>query len=227
MPLTIKNLSSIPPSLGMGKNSNAVSSVGKLVEPASTSISHPGGDPLQGTTSVTHSGGLPVSGLTSIGRVNQTNSGATTSINRTASANDENQSLSQEEMDERRYRYVQQLAKAKKARQVQEPDAYDLNLKTGGGFRTRGFRSVRRKLSRLYKQAPLTYKNLSVSDRQYFADLVKEHSSKVRAGVGLVKAVRRKMGYQLEKDRKARVISKYDKADFKKIVDEMKPKKYD
>lgn len=228
MSLTINNLSSLSSTPSVGKKINAVSSVGKLVEPASTSIAHAGGVSLQGTTSITHSGDVLASGVTSISHVNQTaGGGATTSISRPPATDEEIKSLSQEEMDERRYNYVQRLAKERRVKQVQSPDKYELNLKTGGSFRTKGFRSVRRKLSRLYKQAPLTYKNLSASDRQYFADLVKEHANKVRTGVGFGKSVRRKIGYQLEKDRKAGVISKYDKADFKKIIEDTKPQKYD
>lgn len=228
MSLTINNLSSLPSTPSVGKKINAVSSVGKLTEAASTSIAHPGGVALSGTTSITHSGDALASGVTSISHINQTaGGGATTSISRPLATDEDIKSLSQEEMDERRYNYVQRLARERKAKQVQGSDQYELNLKTGGSFRTKGFKSIRRKLSRLYKEAPVTYKNLSVSDRQYFADLVKEHASKVRTGVGFGKSVRRKIGYQLEKDRKAGVISKYDKADFKKIIEDAKPQKYD
>ena len=154
---------------------------------------------------------------------------ATTSINRPSSSQDDidEDALYNEGADRRRHNYIRGLMKEKhEAEQEAEqaavrPSKYNIKIRSGGGLRTTGKKSIRRKLSELYRSAPSTYKNISMSDRKYFAGVVGSHSKKVRAGVGYGKQVRKKMKRQFNRDRKAGVISKPDYKDMKRMVDNL------
>lgn len=132
-----------------------------------------------------------------------------------------------DKVDETRYNYIRRLVQARKEkvqpeRVVGQVGANDLRVRTGGGFRTWGAKSLRRQLSKLYKQAPSTYKNISMADRKYFAGLVKEHGKAVRVGKGFSAPVRRSLKRQVNRDwKKSHVISKQDAQDFKKIINNL------
>ena len=163
--------------------------------------------------------------VTSINRINTTLSQPTDSVSHIGEKNLQDVGVgdNQNEMDDKRYEYIRRLAINRKKEKEEEgqKSIYDIGVKTGGGFRTRSFRSIKRRLNRLYYTAPSTFKNIDKDDRKYIADKIQEHAKKVRIGVGFGRQVRRKMKREIEKDRQRGVISKADSQDMKKIVDNL------
>lgn len=206
-----KDLGSIKSSINAGHAQNfSVSRLNtrKDIDDAKVSVAEVG-NRQKTTTSVNRVGGLATSISTSVAHVGVT-------------SNPEN--YNQNEADDKRYGYIRRLAMDKKKEREEteaQSNVYDLGLKTGGSFRTRGLGSIKRKLNRLYSSAPVTFKNIDKDDRKYLADVVGEHAKKVRVGVGFGQSVRKKMKIKIEKDRQKGIISKADSQDMKKIVDNL------
>jgi hypothetical protein len=167
----------------------------------STSISHPGQSGIVATTSIFHPG------------INQGSEDG----------------LSDAERDERRYEMARQhLMKARKEREAKAaaaaaptPDVFDLGFKTGSGFRIHGKYGLLRKMHHLKKTKPLAYKHWDKEDEKYLAGLVKPHLQGVSRGTSIGYAMRRKMKYQIERDRRAGKIDVYTSRDMKKIVNDL------
>lgn len=221
MSLDLKNFS-IRPNSGVGKAQDFSSvSLGKeSIKNAKISVSQ--NNNSRPSVSVFHPGGA---GSGAVSSINSAVNSPVTSINNPVT--DENTEEYNKLADDRRYNYMRRLMKWKREneggeRQVGQVGPHDLKLRTGAGFRTTGMKSIRRQLSRLYKQAPATYRNLSVADRKYFAGLVSEHAGKVRLGKGISAPVRRKLKRQVNKDWKYNhIISKPDVNDFKKLINNL------
>lgn len=163
--------------------------------------------------------------VTSISRVNDYISKPTGSISHvdTNVSPDQVTNFDQNEADDKRYEYIRRLAiERRKERELAgEKNIYDLGVRTGAGFRTKGLSSIKRRLDRLYTQAPSTFKNIDKEDRKYFAGVVGEHAKKVRVGVGFGNAIKKKMKFKIEKDKQKGIISKADSDDMKKMVDNL------
>lgn len=206
-----KDLGSIKSSINAGHAQNfSVSRLNtrKDIDNAKVSVAQVG-NKQKPTTSVNRVGSLATSASTSVAHMGVEN-------------NPEN--YNQNEADDKRYDYIRRLAmdKNKEREEIEgQNNVYDIGVKTGGGFRTRGLSSVKRKLNRLYYSAPTTFKNIDKEDRKYIADKIGEHSKKVRIGVGFGRQVRKKMKREIEKDRQKGIISKVDSQDMKKIVDNL------
>ena len=168
----------------------------------------------------------------SVFRIGQDNSRPISSINRLGQQNQNDDYESQEEMDERRYNYIRRLIRKRKAKEKEEAlkeainsnnqsDRYSLGLKTGGGFRTKGKLSLKRKLLKLRKKDPLTYKNLSKRDMDYLQNVIKSHAKAVSRGVGFNRISRKQMKMKIERDRRKGIISKADSIDMKNIIDNL------
>lgn len=209
-----KDLGSIKSSINAGHAQNfSVSRLNtrKEIDEAKVSVSKVGHNPDH---------------VTSINRVNVTLSRPTDSISHIGEDNLQGVGTSEDQnkMDDKRYEYVRRLAVARrKEAELAEgtKDVYDLGIKTGGSFRTRGINSIKRKLNRLYYNAPTTFKNIDKEDRKYFADVVGEHAKKVRVGVGFGRQVKKKMKLKIERDRQKGVISKADSQDMKKMINDL------
>lgn len=168
------------------------------------------------TTSVSHSGSVQA---------------ATTSISHPGAIVNEGDKLSDEQRDEIRYnlaqrhlmakRKEQEAEEAAKMAQANEHDVFDLGFKTGRGFRTHGKYGLLRKMYHLRKTKPLAYKHWDHEDRVYLKDLVKPHLTNVSRGTSIGYALRRKMKYQVERDRRAGKIDVYTSRDIKKIINDL------
>lgn len=206
-----KNLGSIKSSFNTGHAQNfSVSrlNTSKDIDNAKVSVAEVGNRPKP-TTSVNRVGGLATSVSTSVAHVG-------------VNSNPEN--YNQNEADDKRYDYIRRLAMDKKKEREEneaQSNVYDLGIKTGGSFRTRGINSIKRKLNRLYSSAPTTFKNIDKEDRKYIADKIGEHANKVRVGVGFGRQVKKKMKREIKKDRQKGIINKVDSQDMKKIVDNL------
>lgn len=145
----------------------------------------------------------------------------------------------QDAMDNARYGYVRGLIKK---RQVKEAEAaetsakpavssskpatsskFKLKLGTGvtfsrslprGGFE----RTMRHMRSRDYKT---TFRNLSKENVKFFGDLVQKHAAHRATGSGYNWRDRRKMNEEVWRAWKKGEISKEDRRDFKKIIEEL------
>ncbi len=208
-----KNLASIKSSINAGHAQNfSVSQLNtrKDIDEAKVSITEVG-DNKKATTSVS--------------RVNDYISKPTDSVAHLGENVPQNQvtNFDQNEADDKRYEYVRRLAveRRKEREAAEEKSVYDLGVRTGVGFRTKGSSGIKRRLDRLYREAPTTFKNISSTDRKYFAGVVGEHAKKVRVGSGFSTPVRKKMKIKIEKDRQKGIISKADSDDMKKMVDNL------
>jgi len=166
---------------------------------------------------------------TSVSHLGQTGTVATTSIFHPGREVAEG-GLSDTERDERRYELGRaHLMKARKEREekaaaeaaVPAHDVFDLGFKTGKGFRVHGKYGLLRKMYHLRKIKPLPFKHWDKEDRRYLVDLVKPHLQGVSRGTSIGYAMRRKMKYQIERDRRAGKIDVYTSRDMKKIVNDL------
>lgn len=180
--------------------------------------------------SATREAGTSNSGpSTSISHLGSGGMAATTSISHPGQMRNE-AGLSDDERDDRRYEMARHNLMAKrKEREAEaaalaaEPahDIFDLGFKTGKGFRTHGKYGLLRKMYHLRKTKPLPFKHWDKEDRRYLVDLVKPHLQGVSRGTSIGYAIRRKMKYKIERDRRAGKIDVYTSRDMKKIVNDL------
>jgi len=128
--------------------------------------------------------------------------------------------------DRLRYAHIRGMMKEKQAeeaaaRQQPVPSKYDVGVKTGGGFRVKGRMGVKRRLEKMRKYKPATYKNISNKDIKYFEDLIKPHTKAVSRGTGIGRISRRDMKLKVERDRRKGIVSWEDAKDMKKMVDNL------
>ncbi|HBU06981.1 MAG TPA: hypothetical protein DEB09_02765 [Candidatus Magasanikbacteria bacterium] len=162
----------------------------------------------------------------SISRVNNNDSRPTTSVNRMAVAQVEAEDVYSQEADDRRYNYVRRLIKARQEKAVEKVvkeggSAYDFSVHTGKGFRLHGRHGLMRKIYKMKKENPLAYKHWGDTEKKYLADMLKKHVEGVSRGTSIGYAMRRRMKYQIDQDRKSHKINIYAAKDMKKIVDEL------
>lgn len=175
-------------------NQVARAKAGKEYSPGTTSISHVGEEKRK-ATSTAHSAGT---------------------TKRSVSDEEEYDEV----RDRIRYQHIREMAKAKRDA-AGEQSVYDVGIKTGGDFRTRGRKSIKRRLANLYKTAPASYKNISKKDREYFQGVVGKNAKKVSTGSGYSRLAKRRMKLKFEQDRRKGVISYEDAKDMKRMVDQM------
>ncbi len=155
----------------------------------------------------------------SIFRVGSLNTPASTSVYHPGTSISSATSDTDEARDRQRYKHIQQMMQQKReAAEVSSSDIPGGPVKTGGGFRRKPFhkRLVRMKLAK-----PSSYKNLSLKDIKYFENIVVPHAKLGRAGVGFGRIVRRNIKRKIWEDYKAGVISKEDRKDMKKLIEQL------
>jgi len=128
--------------------------------------------------------------------------------------------------DRIRYAHIRGMMKQKQAqeeaaKQQQTPSKYEVGVKTGGGFRTKGKRTFVSKIKSLRRTKPVTYKNISNKDIDYFVNLVKPHATIPRSGSPIGRVARSKMKLKIEQDRREGKISLDDAKDMKKMIDNL------
>ncbi|MBT3538837.1 hypothetical protein HOF40_04970 [Candidatus Parcubacteria bacterium] len=180
---------------------------------------------------------------TSIGRVIRKESGssATTSIGRVGGENKKSTSVfhdgsearsvydddqADEVRDRLRYQHIRQVIKDRKASEAaaavdNQVSKYNVGVKTGGAFKTKGRGNFSKKLKNLRRKSPASFKSLSNKDIEYFTNVVSPHAKGVKSGTGISRSVRTGMKRQLERDRRSGKISSTDSGSFKKMVDNL------
>ena len=180
---------------------------------------------------------------TSIGRVIRKESGssATTSIGRVGGENKKSTSVFHdgsearsvydddqvdEVRDRLRYQHIRQVIKDRKAAEAaaavdNQVSKYNVGVKTGGAFKTKGKGTFAAKLKKIRRVNPASFKNLSNKDIEYFSNVVSPHAKSVRSGTGISRSTRTSMKNKLERDRRSGKISSTDSGSFKKMVDNL------
>ncbi len=191
------------------------------IKKAKTSMSRAMGESTKISTSIFHPGGASQKASTSVSR---------------SAVIDESLSrgqMSEEERDDLRYNYIRRMTKARQAREEEsvknkkistgsdKKTQTDISLGTGSGFKTKGKKGVVKQLAKLARNKPLSYKNISKKDSEYFNEVIKPHAKAVGRSSGFGRSTRTSMKQQIEVDRRAGKISSKDASDFKHMIDQL------
>ena len=95
----------------------------------------------------------------------------------------------------------------------------EIPVQTGAGCNTKKFN---KKLMRVIRSKPGSYRHISMEDRKYFSGLVKKYAKRRKAGHGFSYKTRRHMRAEVDKQWRSHKISKDDRKTMRKWVDQMK-----
>lgn len=192
-----------------GSNRSISSALGETRAVASSSVSHEANSAQMGSTSIFHPAGFGQGGTTSISHV----------MNGDLSAQNSDDAMRDNVLDDMRYRYMRkQMRERQENSETREQQVLG---KSGTGKSYGTTKKFVRRLNTMVRSMPAKYKNLSVKDRKYFTDMVKEHAKKLPTGVGFGLNTRKKMKMEVHHDKMDYKINAQDAKDYKKLIDQL------
>lgn len=192
-----------------GTNRPVSSALGASTAEASSSVFHEAYAAQRGTTSIFHPAEQGLRGATSVTHV----------MNGDVAAESSDDAMRDQIRDDVRYRYVRATMRERQANSSTKEQAMLGRFGTGRAMGTA--KKFKRGLFRMVKSMPTKYKNLSVADQKYFQGKVRDHAKKLPIGSGFDLRVRKKMKHEIYKDTQEHKVSKTDRKDFNKLIDQL------